>query len=181
MKNTLSTVIAVILCVLLVAAALCLGTVRGWSSERETALSALMEGGEMHTLLENRAMDAVNLSVVAARHLPADDETLLALQSASSLMLSGKAGAEELMLADDTITDAALRLAGELPSLSSVQASTRDKAYVSMLTATLGKKTGLTHTYTKLVEDFNHRLTTSLTGKVAMLLGVTPLPVRDAP
>lgn len=179
MKNTLSTVLGVIICVVLVAAALCVGTVRGWSADREEALNALTAEGEMYTLLQNRAMDAANLAVVAARHLPADDEDLAALRGASSLMLSGKAGAEELMMADDTLTDVALRLADELPDLASVQASTRDKAYVSMLTASLGKKTGLTHTYTKLVEEFNRKLTTSPTGRLAMLLGVDPLPADD--
>ena len=180
MKNTLSTVIAVVLCVLLVAVALCIGTVRGWSAERGDVLNALTSGGEMHALMENRGMDAANLAVVAARHLAADDEDLLSLRSASALLLSGTEDAQALLEADRVITDVAVRFAEDLPGLASVQASTRDKAYVSMLTSTLGKKTGLTHTYTRLVEDFNQRLTTTLSGKVAMLLGVDPLPAPTA-
>lgn len=180
MKTRINTILGVALCVALVVAAVCIGAYRGWSADRSETLNALTADGEMHALLENRAMDAANLAVVAARHLPADDEDLTALRDASALMLSGKAGTEELMLADDVITGVALRFASELPELSSVQSSKRDKAYVSMLTGTLGKKTGLSHSYTLLVEDFNQRLSSDLTGRLAMLLGVSPLPAINA-
>lgn len=177
MKNRLSIILSCLLCAALAAAAVCIGAYRGWSAEREEALTALTTDGEMHALLETRAMDAANLAVVAARHLPADDEELSALRAASALMLSGTAGPEELLLADDALTAAALQLADELPGLASVQASTRDRAYVSMLTGTLGPKTGLAQRCAELVEGFNQRLTSELTGRLAMMLGVSPLPM----
>lgn len=176
MKNRISIILSCVLCAMLIAAAVCIGAYRGWSGEREEALTALTDGGEMYALLETRAMDAANLAVVAARHLPADDEALSALRSASALMLSGAAEPEELMLADNVITETARRFANELPGLSSVQSSKRDRAYVSMLTGTLCKKTGLAQSYAALVEDFNQRMRSSLTGRLAMLLGVSPLP-----
>lgn len=179
MKAHLSTILSIVLCVVLVAAAVCIGAVRGWSDDRSEVLNALSADGEMRALLETRAMDAANLAVVAARHLPADDADLTALREASALMLSNAAQTEQLLQADDVITDAALRLADELPALSTVQSSRRDRAYVSMLTGTLSKKTALSHRYTLLVEDFNQRLSSSLSGKLAMLLGVDPLPGAD--
>lgn len=180
MKTNLSTILSAVVCFVLIAAAVSIGAVRGWSSDRNEVLSALTADGGMHELLETRAMDAANLAVVAARHLPGADEDLAALRSASTLMLSGTAAPDQLMLADDTVTDVALRFADELPALASVQASKRDKAYVSILTGTLGKKTGLSHNYELMVQDFNQRLNASLTGKLAMLLGVSPLPAVNA-
>ncbi|MBE5796859.1 MAG: hypothetical protein E7327_05700 [Clostridiales bacterium] len=180
MKNKLSTVASILLCILLAAAAVCIGAVRGWSQERSEVLSALEADGEMYTLLENRAMDAANLCVVAARHLPEDDEQLLNLRAASSLMLSGNIAPEQLLLADQTITDTAIRFADELPQLDSVQSSKRDRAYVSMLTGALQKKTSLSYQYGLAVEDFNLRLRSELTGRLAMLLGVAPLPGVNA-
>lgn len=180
MKTRLNTILGVVLCVALVAAAVCIGSYRGWSAERSAALNALSADGNMYSLLETRAMDAANLAVVAARHLPADDSDLIDLRGASDAMLSGKATVDELLQADFRLTDVALRFADELPRLPSVQSSKRDKAYISMLTASLGQKTGLSHNYTLLVEDFNQRLTSDLSGRLAMLLGVTPLPALNA-
>lgn len=179
MKIRLSTILSIIACLALCAGALCVGAYRGWSAERDSALAALTAGGEMRTQLENRGMDAANLAVVAARHLAADDAELTALRKASSTLLSGTEDAEIILQADAVITDVALRFSQELPALPSVQQSSRDKTYVTMLTSLLGKKSGLTHTYTLLVEDYNQRLESSLTGRLAMLLGVSPLDALE--
>ena len=77
------------------------------------------------------------------------------------------------------ITDVALRFSEALPALPSVQQSSRDKTYVTMLSSQLGKKSGLTHTYAQLVEEYNQRLESSLTGRLAMLLGVSPLDALE--
>lgn len=177
MKITLGNIVTALVCVALICAAVCIGAVRGWSSERDAALTVLTAEGDMRTQLEYRGMDAANLAVVAARHLPADDADLTALQEASRTLLSGTEDVPRILEADAAITEAALRLSESLPQLSTVQASERDRAYIAMLTSSLGKKSSLTHAYALLVDDYNQRLTTSLTGKLAMLLGVDPLPV----
>jgi len=179
MKISIGNIVTVIICIVLLVAAVCVGAVRGWSDERSAALSALTSTGDMRTQLEYRGMDAANLAVVAARHLPAEDAALAALRKASSTLLSDTDDVNRILEADAAITDAALRLADTLPGLATVQASDRDRTYISMLTATLGKKSSITHSYTLLVEDYNERLTTSLTGKLAMLLGVSPLPAAQ--
>lgn len=179
MKTILSKILIVLLCVALVGAALCIGVVRGWNAERARALSALTSEGSMRTQLEYRGMDAANLAVVAARHLPADDTDLLALRSASDTLLSSTEDLDTIMAADAVITEVALHFAETLPQLPSVQASSRDRTYVDMLASALGKKSSLTHSYTLMVEDFNERLTTSPLGRLAMLLGVDPLPTLD--
>lgn len=179
MKNKLSNIPFALLCAVILLAALGIGAVRGWSADRAEVLAALTQEGEMRTQLEYRGMDAANLAVVAARHLPADDADLIALRNASAVLLSGTEDPEAILSADAVITRIALQFAQELPLLPSMQASSRDQAYVTMLTSALGRKNGLTHSYTLLVEDFNTKLTTSLTGRVAMLLGVDPLPVPE--
>ena len=114
--------------------------------------------------------------MVAARHLPEDDADLLALREASATLLSGTEDVEKILAADAVITDVAMRFADVLPQQSTMKDHQRDMAYVTRLTGSLGTKGSLTHNYALLVEDFNQQLTTSLSGKLAMLLGVKPLP-----
>ncbi len=178
MKETLMTVLCMTLTVALVVGAILLGAVRGWSGERDAALHSISEGGELAEMLENRAMDAANLYVVAARHLPETDETLAALRRCRDTLTDERADGQALALADAALTDAALTLAETLPALDSVRQSARDQAYISTLTRTLGEATGLTRSYAAIVEDFNARLNRSLTGKLAMLLGVQPLAAQ---
>lgn len=177
MKIRFTTILSIVCCLLLCAAALCVGAYRGWSQEREAALSALTSEGGMREQLEHRAMDAANLAVVAARHLPADDADLNSLRKASVTLLSGTEDGRLIMQADEVITGVALRFSEELAALPSVQSSSRDKTYVAMLTSKLGKKSGLTNSYALLVKDYNQRLETSLSGRIAMLLGIAPLPL----
>ena len=165
-----------LVCVALVLLALCIGSVRGWNKERRTILDAFAAEGTLHAQMEYRGMDAANLAVVVARHLPEDNLCILQLQEASQVLLSSAEDAEGILQADKAITDAALYLAETLPESESVKASQRDLAYITLLTDTLGHKSSLSHSYTLVVKDFNTRLSGSLTGWVAKLLGVDPLP-----
>ncbi len=180
MKISVNSILVILLCIALVCAALCIGAVRGWNEERNQALTALTQEGELHTQLQNRGMDAANLCVVAARHLSADDPDLVALRQASQTLLSGTDDVQVIFSADEQITETALHFAQSLPELESVQGSARDSNYVAMLPSALGRRSSLTHTYTLMVEDFNERLSTSIFGKLATLLGVDPLPALDA-
>lgn len=173
MKNTLSTILCVLLAVVMAAAGIGIGAVRGWNGERQAALNALSGDGDLAEALQVRAMDAANLAVVAGRHLT-DDADVAALQNAYHTIVSG-ASADKLAQADAAISIAAANLAARLPELSSVKASTRDQVYISTLTRTLVQQTGSASTYAAAIDDYNQRLNRSLTGKLAMLLGVQPL------
>ena len=181
MKIRLSHILSLLLCIMLIAAAVCIGAYRGWSAERESALTFLTTGGELQSLLENRALDAGNLAIVAARHLPADNADLLSLRSASTLLLSGSSDALAIIDADRTITDVALRFARELPALTSMQHSQRDTAYVRRFGDVLGQPSNVSQAYASQVDDFNQRLTSSLMGRLSMLLGVRPLSAITEP
>ncbi len=50
MKIKLSTVLSVLVCTVLIAAAVCVGAYRGWSADREKALAALSSEGSKHAL-----------------------------------------------------------------------------------------------------------------------------------
>lgn len=175
MKISLNNILFALLCAALLCVALGLGSVRGWSADRQEILDVFGPEGDMHARMETRGMDAANLAVVAARHLPADDADLLALKAASQTLLSGTEDIDALLDADAAITEIALRFAENL--LPSIQDSRRDAAYLTTLTTALDRRSSLTHTYAQMVEDFNQQLTTSLSGKLAMLLGVDPLPL----
>lgn len=180
MKFSFSTVLCVLLCAVLVVGAVGVGAVRGWNDERSAVLASLEDGGALHTARENRAMDAMNLCVVAARHLPADDPALVSLRSAADALLNGQVDATRALALDQQLTDAALNLDNRLPGLPSVMASQRDQVYTDMLLAALSPATSLAHGWNELARDFNDRLAGDLIGRLAAALGVEPLPLGQA-
>lgn len=175
MKSSFTTWLCVALTIILVVSAVLLGAVRGWSGERDKALHSLTQDSALASTLQNRAMDAANLAVVAARHLPQDHADILALRTAYGVFSDASSTAEALARADMSITQAAARLAKSLPELESVRESARDQVYISTLTRALSEATDAQSVYSSAVNDYNARLTRSLTGRIAMLLGITPL------
>lgn len=176
MKDTLSTLLCILLTIAMVAGAVCIGAVRGWVSEQDATLQSILAGSDIGEPLLTRGMDAANLAVVAARHLPPKDEDIALLQQSYQTICKTDASAAERAHADTAISIAAASLAERLPELASVQASQRDQAYISSLTRTLSQSTTYAADYAAAIEDYNTRLNSSLTGKLAMLLGVNPIP-----
>lgn len=174
MRNTISNVLCVVLAAAMVVAAVGIGAVRGWNIQREEALTALSETGALGASIQVRAMDAANLAVVAERHLT-DDADVATLRHAYNTICGGSAAPDQLAQADDAISAAAASLAEKLTGLDSVQASSRDRAYISSLTRSLSETSGASTAYAAIVEDYNSRLESSPTGRLAMLLGVAPL------
>ena len=175
MKNTLLNILCGILCAALLVGALCIGAVRGWSREREAVITAFSSGGM--ELLEERAMDAANLIVVASRHLDASDEQFARLKELRAILSSPAEHAGEVVQADEELSELAASLAQSLPELASVKASARDQAYVSTLTRTLMEPSTLEESYADLAFSYNNRLTNSPTGWVARLFGVSLIKV----
>lgn len=176
MKNTLTTILCLLLSAVLAVGAVCLGARNSWLKEREKAISTF-SGDESTDSFENRAMDTANLYVVAARHLPADNPLLTALQECRATLQSTAASSAEKAQADITLTATAQALASTLEVESSVHASVRDQVYITTLTRTLTQGRDAA-AYALSAQDFNRRLQESLTGKLAMMLGV---PVIDVP
>ncbi|MBR4082013.1 MAG: hypothetical protein IKK21_09545 [Clostridia bacterium] len=176
MKQTLISVLTVLLAVALAAGAVCLGAVRGWTSERGEAAALLSDTGSLREALSERMMDAANLLVVVSRHLPQEDEGLTALRNALTTCRSETAQAQDIIGADREITRLAAQWAESLPLLDSVKSSARDQAYITSLTRVLAEDSNVTGRYQSQSAAFNERMNGSLTGQLAMLLGVEPLP-----
>lgn len=177
MKNKLSVALSVLVCAVLILAALGIGAVKGWKQERTDVTGALQSGGELYSLRQTRAMDALNLLAVAERHLPADDSDLTSLREAAEVLRSAETDPLRLQEADEVISAVTERFADRLPAIESVKARKRDADYVAALSASLSRDKGLSVRYARSAEDFNSRLSSSLMGKLAQLLGVDPLPV----
>ena len=181
MGKKASSALCMALAVALVLAAVALGAYRGWSGERREVLETFAGNTALRSYLEERAMDAANLRVVAARHLSREDERLVALTQARETLADPDATVAELAAADAALTSLAEQLQQELPQLESVRQSSRDQAYITTLTRTLMEDQSVTDGYNAQVESFNRRLNASLTGKLAQLMGVQPLTAYEAP
>ena len=157
--------------VVLTLAAVALGAWRGWSGERASVLASFSSDSGLRDYLDTRSMDAANLRVVAARHLTSDDAYLVALSRDRKVLADAQASVEEIVAADAELTKTAASLQKELPTLASVQSSSRDQAYITTLTRALLE----TDSYNEQVSSYNQRLNASMTGKLAQVLGVQPL------
>lgn len=173
MKNTLITLLCLLCALVLTAGAVCIGARNGWIQEREEALGV---SSQTASSLEERAMDAANLYVVASRHLPKDDPLMVDLLGARTLLQSQTATSAEKAQADVSLTATAQVLSETLPGLDSVKASARDQVYIATLTRTLVQGRDAV-AFTLNAQDFNNRLASSLTGRLAMLLGVDPIEI----
>lgn len=176
MKNKLSVALSVLVCAVLVFAALGIGAVKGWKQEKADVLAALDRGGELYSLRQTRAMDAMNLCAMAQRHLPSDsdDADVAALRDGAGT-LTGKSDLQAILAADKDISAAAARLKVKLQGLDD-----RDKDYLSALVDALSPANGVNSRYTDISEDFNGRFTSSIMGKLAAMLGVKPVSASPA-
>lgn len=182
MKQKLLNAISIILCVLMVAAALLIGIRSGWMDERQEALNQqgawVVDSSTDLERLNSYAADCANLAVVAARHLGTDDLRVVTLRSAYAAYAEDASSAQlaALAQANAQAAEAAAALAEELPALASVQASERDQVYVSTLCRVVATPPSCIHSASQeAAAQFNARLNASLLGRLAMLLGVQPL------
>lgn len=173
MKNTLSTLLCILLVIAMVAGAVCIGAVRGWSGEREAVLADASGKGASAEWLQYRAMDAANLAVVASRHFD-NDPDVAALRSAYDTIIHANGNPYAVAQADAAITQAAINLAAKFTQLD-LPEHDRDYVYMSTLTRALSEYSSSLDNYTNAIVDYNQRLEESLTGKLAMALGVKPL------
>lgn len=169
-----SKVLNVVLVILFICAALCVGSLRGWARERDKA-AELLASSDLAQVVETRAMDAMNLAVVAKRHLPATDDDVVKLSESAEMMLHSDSDMRTRVVFDDTLVKAAANLSERLPVLESVRASARDQAYITTLTRSLMSGDSSLDAYNKITREFNARMEASPTGKLALLLGLKPL------
>lgn len=175
MKIRLTHVLSLLLCLVMIAAAVCIGAVKGWQDERAGAVAGVLTQDGLAADLTGRALDLGSLTVVASRHLPAEDSDLAAMRSLAASLTRSVDDLSALMAGHDEVTAAVPAFAERLLALPGMKASARDRAYVRSLKDSLCTDPGLNAACERAFADFNNRMEASLIGRLAMLLGVEKL------
>lgn len=179
MKEKLSSVFSMALCVVLVCAAIAVGVRGGWMDERNsiTALAGQYQlvDDAADDALNNFVISCYNLSVVAARHLPADDPRIADLQNVYRDVAYDDDLAKAVVSSCKAV-EASHSLAEELPAMESVKNNAADMYYVTKLTReTAEAPGGIVSVAADKIAAFNKKLSGSLMGRLASLLGVRPI------
>ena len=142
----------------------------------EAQAIALLDGDSgLRTVLDYRAADGLNLCVVARRHLT-DDADVTALETTAKAMRAHPASLTETRALDDKLEETVESVAVKLRATSSFQSSSRDAAYLDMLSTDLKqlRQNAITTTYNEAATAFNAELEKPVSGFLAKLLGVKP-------
>ncbi len=176
MKPKLSIGVCVLISLALVLFGLIFGTVSGFNDDRKQVNALLSGESGLMDVLSFRGADGLNLCVVAGRHLSATDTDLLALETAAKNLRDSKADLSVKKQEDAKLKAAVALVAGKLRQSQSFMASSRDQAYLDMLTADLQQleTSPVIATYNKAAGDFNAQLSTQTGGALARILGVQP-------
>jgi hypothetical protein len=175
MKPKIPLWLSVLICLVLVAFGLVYGDVSGFQDER-AQVNALLEGENgLLTVLGYRASDALNLCVVADRHLPGDADTA-ALRGTAEAVRSQQADPAMAKVADDTLTADFHTVAAKLAALPGFGG--RDAQYLAMLSADFNQygQHEIFKAYNQAAAAFNQKLATPLLGDLARFFGVKPCP-----
>ena len=175
MKPKLSIGVCILISLVLVIFGLLFGTIQGYADER-AHVTALLEGDNgLLTVLDYRAADGLNLSVVARRHLT-DDADVAELDATAKALRAHPASLTETRALDDKLDTAVDKVAAKLRAASTFQNSSRDVAYLDMLSTDLKqlRQNAITTTYNEAATTFNAELEKPVSGFLAKLLGVKP-------
>jgi len=175
MKNKLPVGWSVVIALLLVAFGLLYGTWMGYREDRAEVTALLEAENGLMDVLAYRAADGFNLCVVARRHLNAEDESLIALESASRSLQTASA-LEECNVRDKALAKAVSDVSSRLQSSPSFQSSERDQRYLAMLMSDLNNlsASAAVTTYNESARAFNEKLNAPLAGALARLMGIAP-------
>lgn len=175
MKPKLSIGVCVLIALALVAFGFFYGTVAGFSDDRARVTALLTGERGLMQALDYRGADGLNLCVVARRHLVGDAD-VAALESTAQTLRDPKQSLAVKKQEDERLSAAVSQVEKKLQNTPGFQASTRDKAYLDMLTTDMEQLSGsaVVTTYNEAAADFNRQLDTPVTGAVAKALGVKP-------
>lgn len=169
-----SRIIAVVLCVFLVAFSFVYGALKGWQQDAASVESTY---SSLQGQLDTRVETAANILIVASRHLPADAPEVIALRSARDVLAS-PAPLEEKEQANESMTRSAEQVLAALSLCDTVQSDPRDKMYVdSMLPQMLRESAAYTakSAYNTAVQDFNTRYRQNpISAFIAAQFGIHP-------
>ena len=178
MMNKLPTALCAVLAAVLVAFGLLYGTWSGFHEDRAQVNGLLTMENGLLDVLSYRAADAINLSAVAKRHLPAQDEDLVLLEK-TGRELQLAADVRTATSLDHAVADAFSAVSGKLKETATFQESQRDQRYLDMLTADLNslRASDAVTAYNQAAADFNTQLSQPVSGALASLLGIEMCPL----
>jgi len=180
MKGKLPTSLCVLIAAVLVVFGVVYGTWSGFRADRAQVDELLtMENGLMD-VLSYRAADGINLSVVAKRHLPAQDEELVMLEKrARELQQAAQVRASYTL--DAAMAEAFDAVSAKLKATASFQQSQRDQRYLDMLTADLNslRASEIVTTYNQAAAELNRELSKPIFGTLAAMLGIETCPLYE--
>ena len=181
MKYKLPAGLCALIALALVAFGLLYGTCSGFQEDRAEVEALLASENGLLDVLGYRGADALNLRVVARRHLPASDEDVLKLEAAAAVLQSPDAPLPERKIADGQLEAAVQAVGAKLRDSASFQQSARDQKYLDMLAADLANlsASAAVSTYNRAAAAFNEQLSTPLVGALAQLLGVKDCPLFE--
>ena len=180
MKNKLPTALCVLIAAVLVVFGMLYGTWGGFREDRAQVNELLTMENGLLDVLSYRAADGINLSAVARRHLPAQDEDLQELETfARQLQQAAEVRASYTL--DRAVADAFAAVSARLKENASFQQSQRDQRYLEMLTADFNslRTSEIVNTYNQAAADFNRQLSQPVSGWLASLLGVEKCPLYE--
>jgi len=180
MKNKLPTALCVVIAVALVAFGLLYGTWSGFREDRAQVDELLTMENGLLDVLSYRAADGINLSAVAKRHLPAQDEDLKQLETFARQLQQASEMRASISL-DHAVTEAFEAVSVKLKETVSFQQSQRDQRYLDMLTADFSslRASDVVSAYNQAASDFNSQLAQPVSGCLASLLGVEKCPLYE--
>lgn len=171
MKGKARLVLALLAMLLMMAAAFGIGAYKGFYAEKvqvELALSSLSD------LMATRIEMGQNLLVVARRHLDPQDSQLLTLQQ-DLAALADYDSLNAMAQANQDLSLHSKELLARLEGMQSVKSDQRDLGYVTGLLPRgfeLSAKWADASSYNEAARAFNQRLTATLNGRLAGVLGV---------
>ena len=175
MKPKLTIGLSILISLLLLAFGLVYGSVSGYADER-AHVNALLEGDSgLLTVINYRASDALNLCVVADRHI-AGDADVAALRAAAKALRETEPSLAAEKIKDDALTAAFGAVAAKLQASQSFAQSARDRQYLEMLSADFAQyaQNAIYATYNKAAADYNQKLTAPVMGDLARFFGIKP-------
>jgi len=176
MKPKLSIGVCCVITLALVLFGLIYGTLAGFDDERRQVTVLLAGDSGLMEALRFRGADGLNLCAVARRHLAADDPDVRALETSAKNLRDSGGDLPAKKREDDRLTAAAAQVTAKLQDSASFLSSSRDLAYLNMLTANIGHmaESPAIDEYNRAAADFNALLGTQTGGALARLLGVKP-------
>lgn len=175
MKPRLSIGVCVLISLVLVLVGLAYGTYGGFVDDRAQAVELLEGENGLAGVLSYRGADGLNLCAVAQRHLAGDGD-VEALRALARKLADGQGDMAEKTAWNNEMDALVGAIRQKLVDSDSFRASERDQRYLAMLESDLTSlsQSDLKNTYNQAADKFNARLSDTLMGKLARLLGVKP-------